>query len=77
MLKAFGYIERVVKSDLFSIKKPILHKTCAACSELPTYIRTMIPADKLHEVMVKIDILAEGEGATHRTVGTVHLLVRG
>ena len=40
MLKAFGYIERVVKSDFFRIR-PILHHSCATCPELPSYISTM------------------------------------
>ena len=35
LLKAFVYIERVVKSDLFR-KRPILLHTCATCSELPS-----------------------------------------
>ena len=36
-LKAFGYIDRVVKS-YFLQKKPILLHMCATCSELPSYI---------------------------------------
>ena len=35
LLKAFGHIETVVKSNFFS-----LH-TCVTCSELPSYISTM------------------------------------
>ena len=43
LLKAFVYIKRVVKSDFFSFRKrPLSHQTCATCSELPTYISTMI-----------------------------------
>ena len=41
LLNAFGYIERVVKPD-FSRKRPIEHHTCATCSELQSYISTMI-----------------------------------
>ena len=41
MLKAFGLIERFVKSDFFSRKRPILLHTCVTCSELPSYISTM------------------------------------
>ena len=40
LLKAFGYIERVVKSDLFR-KLTTLHLTCVTCSELPSYVITM------------------------------------
>ena len=39
---AFGYIERVVKSDFFSQKRPILLHKCATKSELPSYIRTRL-----------------------------------
>ena len=41
VLNAFGYIERVVKSEFFFRKRPILHHTCAKRSELPSYISTM------------------------------------
>ena len=41
LLKAFGYIERVVNSD-FIRKLPILHHGCATCVELPSYIYTMV-----------------------------------
>ena len=37
VLKVCGYIERVVNSDIFR-KSPILHITCATCSELPSLI---------------------------------------
>ena len=40
LLKAFGYIKRVVKSDLFW-KRPILYHRCTTCSELSSYITTM------------------------------------
>ena len=36
--KAFGYVERVVKSDFF------FEKTHFACSELPSYMSTMLPS---------------------------------
>ena len=42
LLKAFGYIERIVKSEKIKRKRPILHYTCAICSEMPSYISTMI-----------------------------------
>ena len=45
MLKAFGYIDKVVKSDFFSRKIPILLHTCASCSELPSYIGNMHDMD--------------------------------
>ena len=35
--KAFGYIERIVKSDVFLRERPSLHHTC----ELPSVISTM------------------------------------
>ena len=41
LLKACGYIEKVVKSVIFFGNKNILHHTCATCSELPTHISTM------------------------------------
>ena len=41
LLKAFGYIERVVKSEEKNRKRPISHHTCATCSELPSDISTM------------------------------------
>ena len=41
-LNAFGYIERVVKSDFFSLGKYLfLHHACATCSEQPSNIKTM------------------------------------
>ena len=36
------YMERVIKPDFFSRNRPILYYTCATCSELPSYIKTMI-----------------------------------
>ena len=45
MVKAFGWMKRVVKSDYFSRKRPFLHHTCATFSELPTYISTMGSAE--------------------------------
>ena len=39
LLKAFGYFERVVKSDLFSGKDLFCF---AKCSKLPFYISTMV-----------------------------------
>ena len=42
LFKAFGYIERVVNSEIFCRKIPILHHTCATCYELPSYISTMV-----------------------------------
>ena len=47
LLKAFGYIERVVRSDFFSRKRHILHHTCATCSKLPLYIS--IPCDEIYQ----------------------------
>ena len=42
MLKIFDYIGRfVVKSNSIFRKRPDLHHTCAACSELPSHISTM------------------------------------
>ena len=39
LLKAFGSIEKVVKSDFFFLENGfILHHSCATCSELPPYI---------------------------------------
>ena len=46
MLKAFGYSERVVNSDVFFRKRPILHHTCATCSELPSFISKTGLTDK-------------------------------
>ena len=40
-MKAFGYIERVVKPIFFSSEKSYFFHTCATCSELPSYISTM------------------------------------
>ena len=46
-MKAFVYIERVLKSDFF--QKFTLHHTCASCSKLPSYISTMqLPIYKLN-----------------------------
>ena len=41
LLKAFGYIERVVKSDFYFGNYQILHHMCATFSELPYNISTM------------------------------------
>ena len=41
LLKAFGYIDRVVKSDFFR-KRPILLDMCATCFDLPSYISTFL-----------------------------------
>ena len=41
LVKAFGYIKRVVKSDLFFGKRPCLHHTCATLNEQPSNIKTM------------------------------------
>ena len=38
LLKAFGYIERVVKSE----KTCFTSETCVSCSELPSYVSTMV-----------------------------------
>ena len=38
LLKAFGYIERVVKSETKFRKRSIFFYMCATCSELPSYI---------------------------------------
>ena len=52
LLKAFGYIESVVKSDFFfSQKRPILQHTCASCSELASYIS--IPWIEIQYVKLK------------------------
>ena len=40
LLKAYGYIERVVKFDFFSEKTYFTN--LAACSWLPSYISTML-----------------------------------
>ena len=40
-VKAFGYSERVVKSEIFCRKILIFLHTCATCSEIPSYINTM------------------------------------
>ena len=40
LLKAFDYIERVVKFDFFFSNRPTLLYMCATCSELPSYIST-------------------------------------
>ena len=43
LLKAFGHIETVVKSDFFSSKITYLTLyVCPTCSELPTSISTMV-----------------------------------
>ena len=42
LLKAFGHIERVVKSEKKNRKKTILLHTCATCSEKPSYIKAMV-----------------------------------
>ena len=42
ILKAIGYIERVVKSEIFFRKRSILLHTCATCSELQFYISTVL-----------------------------------
>ena len=42
LLKAFGYIERVVKPTFFLQKRPILLYMCATCPELPSYISTIV-----------------------------------
>ena len=42
MLKAFGYIERVVKSDFFFGKRPCFHHSCATWNEQPSNIKTMV-----------------------------------
>ena len=42
LLKAFGYIERVIKSDFFFEKRPCLHHTCAMLNEQPSSIKTML-----------------------------------
>ena len=39
--QAFGYMERVVKFDFFSRKRPTLHHTCAKLNEQPSNIKTM------------------------------------
>ena len=39
LLKAFGYIERIVK--FLCRKRHILHHTCVTCSEPPSNISTM------------------------------------
>ena len=41
LIKAFGYIERVVKSDSFFGKYILSHYACATCSEQSSYIKTM------------------------------------
>ena len=41
LLKAFGYIEKFVKSDFFCLKRPILLHTCATCPESPSRKSTM------------------------------------
>ena len=41
LMKVFGYIERVVKSDFFFEKYLLLNQVCATCSEQPSYIKTM------------------------------------
>ena len=38
-MKAFGYIERAVKSDFFLGKYPFLQHACATCSEQPSNIK--------------------------------------
>ena len=40
--KAFGYIERVVKSDFYLGKYLFLHHACATRSEQPSNIKTMV-----------------------------------
>ena len=42
MLKAFGYIERVVKSDFFFGKRPCFHHSCATWNEQTSNIKTMV-----------------------------------
>ena len=42
LLKAFGYIERVLKSEFFSERPNLHHISCATCSALPAYISTML-----------------------------------
>ena len=44
LLKAFGYIERVVKSDFFF--RVFFYHACATCSDLPSYISPMVLIDK-------------------------------
>ena len=43
MSEAFGFIERVVKSDFFFRKRPIFLHSGATCSELPSYINNVVP----------------------------------
>ena len=44
LLKAFDYIERIVKFDFFSEKKrPCVHHACATWDEQPSSIETMVP----------------------------------
>ena len=46
-MKAFGYIERVVKSDFFRSENAFfLHQTCVTCSEQPSHIKTMHSPEK-------------------------------
>ena len=40
-LNAFGYIERVIKSDFFSRKRLTFLHACAICSVLPSYINNL------------------------------------
>ena len=52
LLKAFGYIDIVLKSDFFSLGKDLFYSyACATCPELPSYISTMIYP--LHSIFSK------------------------
>ena len=58
--KAFGSIERVVKSKKVR-KRPILHHACATCSELPSYLSTACPrcSDPFHSLFIPSEALLE------------------
>ena len=48
---AFGYIERVIKSDFFSRKRPIYLYMCATGPELPSY-KSIISSPKEKTLLV-------------------------
>ena len=66
LLKAFGYIERVVKSDFFFRKRSLLLYMCATCSDLPSYIMMPINTGMLSFLFrhrrKKAELCRTGEG---------------
>ena len=72
MLKAFGYIERVVKSEKKNWERSILHHTCATRSKPPPYIRTMTITISMFRITHEVVVDTPPPPPSLRVTGVTH-----